>query len=253
MPHILKIALIALLCGGLFSASSASAENKNGQKYIYEPPSLERMFDFMFANGTINPEIPAHLNDYVHVKDCALYKQHFQDDFAWDRIRSRVIEDSKTLQDDMSNRFVLPVRFTITRYNFRTKAFDIDEDSILRNVNIMTLVANAYDNVCSADGQTIRLQAMPTTYKLRLDVPLSLYRIPMAENMGRKILDEMEPDDRDKQNVRRFLYGLVYVTADSVHSMEYGTATFLGRVDRLEFFLDAKRSQRIRTLYYSDL
>lgn len=218
----------------------------------YKTPYLEGMVDLLFSNGFVDPNDAEQLRDYVLVKDCDLFKRYFTDDFMWNKIRNRIIADSKTLQNHVDNRYVLDVRFWVTRYNFNTKAFDIRPDSQLDNVNLLTLYTASNGVACSKAKGIERFNKLPSQYQLRLDTPLSLYRIPMAENMGRKILAAMDKTKLPNE-AHRILYGMVYLTVDSVMGTDGNQAVLLGRVDKLEFYLDQARTRRIRTLYYSDL
>jgi hypothetical protein len=255
MRHILKksgiLSLVVAVCL-LMSVVNVCAEPHEKNKSAYVNPYLEGVVDILFANGFVDPHDPKQLRDYVFIKDCKLYQEHYKDDFMWNKIRNRIIADSKTLQNELSNRYVLPVRFHVTRYNFNTKAFDIESTSQLRNVNVLPLYSASSGVGCGDDKKLERLEKLPAHYQVRLDVPLSLYRIPMAENMGRKILAALDVN-KSNAEVSRIIYGLVYVTVDSVMGVESNYAFLLGRIDRLEFFLDQPRTQRIRTLYYSDL
>jgi hypothetical protein len=218
----------------------------------YEIPSLQNMTDFLFTNGFVNPDDQQDLVDYVMIKDCKLYMDYYKDDFAWNRIRNRIHTDAKSLQNDITTHFIISNSIAIERYNFVTKAFDLSPESQLRNVNIMPLY-HEQDKLCPGANFSVRLEKLPSRYDLKLDAPLSLYRVPMAEDMGRRILPDMVTDNVGNGKGRIF-YMLVYVTTDSVLDIAtIGSAMLLGRVEKIEFFLDQARTQKFKTLYYEDL
>ncbi|HEY1095619.1 MAG TPA: DUF4852 domain-containing protein [Alphaproteobacteria bacterium] len=241
--------LRTILCGALIILGTASAMAVPPAQY--DIPNLQNMTDFVFANGMINPNDQDQLIEYVMIKDCDLYKEYYLDDFAWNKIRARILDNSKELHDDVITHFVMPANFLVTRYNFTTKSFDLSKSSQLINVNLMNLTKDVVP-LCPRLNVSPSLKMLPYYYYLKIDTPLSLYRIPMAEDMGKKILDSMETVQEGGMVSRR-LYALLYMSADSVLDLNNQKGVFLGRIDKIEFFLDQKRTQRIRTLVYSDL
>ena len=233
----------------MFLVLSSGAQAAPAPVYAY--PTLEHMIDFMFANGYVDPNNVDQLSQYVMIKDCKLFKDYYRNDFTWNKIKTRIINEQKSLQKDVVNHFILPVNFTITRYNFKTMAFDLAENSQLKNVNHLQLFKGEPLS-CDRNAITRKSDVLPLHYDLTFDTPVSLYRLPMAQNMAQQILPGLpnRPQDALQQ---RLVYASIYLTVDSVLGITGADAVLLGRLDKIDFFLDQSRTQKIKTLWYSDL
>ena len=242
-----------LLCSLAFVLSVyAGAAHAAAPPVTYATPSLENLTDFLFANGYIDVSDPDQLSDYVIVKDCTLYQKYYNDDFAWNKIKTRITEQSKTLQKDVVSHYVMPADFSLSRYNFTTKAFDLTADSRMDNVNTLYLWQNATVNCQSIQVIQAMKRTLPYINTLKLDQPASLYRLPMSQGMAQKILPDLIKGVGEVALKSRKVYGLVYFTIDSVLGKTGSQAVLLGRMDKVEFYLDPERTQKFKTLVYSE-
>lgn len=217
----------------------------------YYAPTLERMIDFLFSIGYIDPMNPRQLIDYVRVKDCSLLVKYYKDDFTWNKIRNRIVMESKALQKDIATRFVVSDVLSIDRYNFETKAFDISTRSQMRNINSINVMSGNQQTQCEQFKREQGIEpSLPYRFDVKLDMPISLYRIPMAESMARYILPELS-QRRISGGRNRNVYVLIYFTVDGVASMTNLGALLNGHVDKIEFFLDEDHLQRFKRLVYN--
>lgn len=217
----------------------------------YYTPTLERMIDFLFSIGYIDPMNPRQLIDYVRVKDCNLLMKYYKDDFTWNKIRNRIVVESKALQKDVATRFVVSDVLSVDRYNFDTKAFDINTRSQMRNINSINVMSGNQQTECEQFKREQGIvPSLPYRFDVKLDIPISLYRIPMAESMARYILPELSQRKMSGELTRN-VYILIYFTVDGVASMTNLGALLNGHVDKIEFFLDADHLQRFKRLVYN--
>ncbi len=246
-----KIMLIAV-CVVMFGIAS----HAQATPPVYTEPTMNAMLDILFANGYIDPNDPQQLLDYVRGKDCTLYQRYYTNDFAWNKIKLRIAGETKVLQKDIATHFILHEEVYLSRYNFKTKSFDIVSDSQIKNINQITLFNNG-TFTCNNQPVAYPDTVIPISYDLRLDVPLSLYRLPMAEAMARRIL----PDIINAGSIstvitgstaqKRIVYATIYLTVDGVMGITNRGGVLGGHLDKIEFFLDPDRTQRIKRFLYS--
>lgn len=216
----------------------------------YHVPTLEKMVDFMFAYGYIDPNDPQQLIDYVRIKDCKLFNRHYNDDFTWNKIKNRIISEATSLQKDVPTHFVVSDIYEIDRYNFKSKAFDITDNNRLKGIDSLNIIDERGSDTCDSKRSFYGKQAIPVIFDLKLQTPVSLYRIPMSEAMARYILPELSSvtsSGAEKRNV----YALIYFTVDGVMGTAGANALLSGRVDKMEFFLDPQRTQRFKRLVFN--
>lgn len=247
LPSFAPLFLACALCVACLGPQATAAPPKTQQSYIR--PTLNSMVDILFANGVIDPNDPRQLVDFVRVKDCSLLERYYGNDFAWNKIKTRIIAEARALQKDVPSRFVINDQLEIDRYNFKTQSFDINAQSQLKNVNLMTLL---HQSAFTCQGREVNYQdrVLPDHFSFRPDVPLSLVRLPMAAGMARRILPDII-ETLDNRVQKRTIYFSVFLTVDGIVGITNSTATLGGHIDRIEFFSDAERMQRIKTMLYN--
>ena len=229
----------------LFLGSPVLAQN-------YVEPTFEGLIDVAYTDGLIDLANDEQFTDYMRLKDCNTYKENMGDDFKWQTVRKtwqdKADEDSQTI----NRQFKVLSNLEVTNYNFETLAFDLDTNSQLKNATYLHLFT-ATNAVCdSVVSAVLGLKGLPTGFQIELDMPFSMYRLPMGQAMGKRILEELEKESDTSK--KRKIYLTTYVTLDAMDRIirtntGAKVAIAMGRLERIDFFVDQARTRRFKTLY----
>jgi hypothetical protein len=231
----------------LFGVSQAAAQ-------AYVEPTLTGVLDLIYVDGLVDLSQDDQVRDYLKVKDCDALKQADTDEFKWQAIKKTTQDKADSEVRDVKRQFKIPMSLKINNYNFDTLAFDINPDSQLKAVRFLQFY-NVAQVPCrtSRDYNTgfSRFSALPQDYQIELEAPFSVYRLPVAEALGKRILEELEKDEEGN----RMMYLAAYITVDTMDRITKvwagKVAVGIGRIDRIDFFVDQARTRRFKTLYPS--
>jgi hypothetical protein len=244
----MRFIYIILLFLGLWGGVAAA----NPVEYV--EPTFDRIIDLTFADGLIDLSNDLQFVDYIKLKDCNAYKANIDDDFKWQALKKEWQSKAEEKLDKINRHYKIPAVLKVDRYNFDTLAFDLDPQSRLQNVNYLEIF-EAKDFGCDIPGVigSIR-KGISTNYQVQLEAPFSMLRVPMGQALGKRILEELPLDFNNKQ---RLIYLVTYVAVDAMdhvttNIMGDKVAVGIGRIDKIEFYVDQERTRRFKTLYPSD-
>lgn len=243
MPYIHFLLLLILI----IMPSMSAAET------IYEDVDFRTLTQFYIdKKPTIDLSNTETFNEYAQIENCAVYNALYDDDFAWLRLKEEFLSQSLSFLGLEKLHLKTPLTIEIDRYNFKTKSFDVAEESRLKNVGFIRLSNPRNARPCNRS--TKEFIHLPTSYKLLVNNPVSLYRIPMAQKTAELLLKNMVVST----NKKRMIFATLYMTVDGVKDnsdttglqRDTGNATLKGQLDRIEFFMDQQRTRKIKTLRY---
>jgi hypothetical protein len=128
------------------------------------------------------------IDEFSAVNYCDLYTRLFKDEFTWRQAREAV---RKTIQRDLESypeTFFVDGQIQLGRYNFETKAFDIEERSKFRRTGVINVVSHSGPKCLDFAA----FRTIPVNYKFRLTNPITLEFLPVSEAMAGQIARLME-------------------------------------------------------------
>ncbi len=128
------------------------------------------------------------IDQFAAINYCDLYTSHFNDEFTWRQAREAI---RKTIQRDLETYpeyFYVDGTVAFGRYNFETKAFDLEENSKFRRVGLIS-VHFGRDTSCATPNY---FTTIPTYYKFRLTNPITMDTMPISETVAYQITRMME-------------------------------------------------------------
>lgn len=143
------------------------------------------------------------IDQFSAINYCDLYTTHFNDEFTWRQAREAI---RKTIQRDLESYpefFYVDGTVAFGRYNFETKAFDLEENSKFRRVGLIG-VNFGRETACASPNY---FTAIPTYYKFRLTNPITMDTMPISEAVAYQITRMMEENGNRKRliNVTFFM------------------------------------------------
>lgn len=171
----------------------------------YKTPTIENLSRMYWAIGQLQLDNPKHIDNFIQINDCEVYKDFYNNDIEWERIR--------TMMGDYieSNRAVFPVRFEVIRtmglgrYDLDTGYFDVEEESFKDGIRRIEFVQNSnYKKTC-VDANEI--EGYPKNIVLILNQPLVLPKISVPRDLAEqfiKMSQEMYGDMATDLRVRNY-------------------------------------------------
>lgn len=243
----MRFVYIILLFCGLWSGVAAASPLE------YVEPTFDKMLDLSFADGLIDLSDDQQFSDYIKLKDCDAYKANINDDFKWQALKKEWQAKAEENISTLKRHYKIPAVLKVNRYNFDTLAFDLHIQSQLQNVHYLEIFL-ASDVACGSVGAIGSRKGVPTNYQVQLETPFSMLRVPMGQALGKRILEELITDSNNKQ---RLVYLVTYLTIDAMdrlvsNNVGNKVAVGIGRIDKIEFYVDQERTRRFKTLYPSE-
>lgn len=185
MRFLISIGLCALL---LVQAGEAFAEEKK-RHVIYERPSVKTLSQLYWRMLKLDPENDLHVDNFMMINECDLYRDYYQNEFEWisirDAARQFLLENRKDFPIHFE--FVQPLRFA--EYDLETHEFDIWKPYKIKGVRRFEVLAeDLYKDVCDKKSkQTIT--GYPKGLLTELNRPFTLDTISVEPETARDYIE----------------------------------------------------------------
>lgn len=153
------------------------------------------------------------IDDFTIINHCNLYKQYFNDEFAWRQAREafrRVIQ--RELESYPENIYLLG-SISLGRYDFDRKAFILEEENKFDNTGVFRFSDRNFD----CDGAVVN--QLPLTYHIRLTNPITLDQIDIPEDKAFTITRILEQE----KNLNRKVYLTFFMRLNDFSTQGGGT------------------------------
>lgn len=231
-----------------------SRDPKPGQSFQandYVMANWRNTLELYFKYDVYGTNNTAAVDTYIHVHECDLYKEFYENDLDWIKIRDSYKEVIQKREQNAPVKFIVPVDVTIERYNKALEAFPLEEKSQMKNVGLLELISRSdYTRRClmpyvpeAPFYESIYIKTYRPHYLL--DVPASPEEAEIIINTQARLFQEDE--DREERRVRLLFYVSVdgFSEFDSYDNIPY----FYGRVDALQVLPSPQSEDPLITLY----
>lgn len=226
-------------------------------KSAYEEATIRRLTDHLFQEKMIDFEDPNQFKEYTMIEDCEIFDAYFSNDFEWNRIRIAIKQEMDGLEPSVKRtKLRVPGRINITRYNFTTQSFDIDEDDIFDAVGFLQISESLY-SLCDKQYDEGNVKTIPRKYFLKPDIAFNLFRIPVSKTVAKKVLDRIPLNEKNSRADydTRTVHININMTLDAFFEIRKEgkkkvLAYVLGTVDSVDFYMDAHRKNKFKTISY---
>lgn len=184
-------AKLAFLVFGILFLSTAGlwAQESSGQNAKYEVPTLSNLSKLYWAISKLDLNNKTHLDNYMLINECELYRDFFHNELEWDGIRNIA---RKTLQDSRT-KFPVNLEYAqlvrLAEYNPQTEFFDIlDADKIMGGRSFEVLAKDIDENVCGKRRGWI--EGYPKGLYVELNRPVILDKIPVPKAKAEEFIEK---------------------------------------------------------------
>lgn len=262
-PHALLAVVMTLGCvlafcgaffGTPFNGSAAHAKSLEN----YRPVNLIDLTHMAISMNALKLDDGAAFQEYMKIVDCNGFMQIKDSQFKMQEMQHAVlaqVNKNQALQQKHDGLYIsIPTTFATSGYNFDTQSLDIVPDNHLRRVNVLMLTG-VRDMICGTRGT--EFTRIPTHYRAQLNMPVSLYRIPIQKNLAETVMGRL--DISRTRDTHRIIYGNVLVQIEGIQpeisanpSNYQAIGTLRGQVAAIDLYIDHERKIRFKRLSYLD-
>jgi len=248
MSRSLALFLAVLTVAGL-AAPQAHAKDFRAK---YEDVTLPLITDYMVRSKGLKLDTQNKMMDYLKLTECDIYKAVKNSQFKQQAIQSAIQRKIDQPIPGDGNLYVkIPTVFYITNYDFDTQSFNLAPKSRMKRANILDLISK---NISICDESQSEKMSLPGIYNIRLNYPISFYRIPLQKNLAETVFNKLDFLGGSEFKV---IYGLLYIQIEPVPPLldtASSTATALahGQLDVIDLFLDHDRKILLRQLDFGE-
>ena len=240
--------LLILFC--LFTVQAHAKVNIND----YTPPSLAELTEFSANFNIFKLNDQAAFKEYLNIADCPLAASLKDSPFKLREEQSKVIAAFKEKNTDLKMLYYrLPVTLKVSGYNFDTQSLPVIVESQFKKVNSLELTP-ARTMLCNQED-TYNFTKIPGYYVMKLNFPISLYRVPMQRDVAESFFNKL--DFAREDGLIRLIYGYMYVQVETIQPQVQTDdlvpkIMMRGQVNMINLYLDRKRTLLFKTLDYSE-
>lgn len=202
------------------------------RQYIYERPTLKNLANLFWAIGYADLSNDEHINHYLRVTECEIYRKFISSEFEMKEIREATRKFIVENRNDFSTRFELVQQISLRDYDIKRRAFKINLRHQIQSVRRFELISSDDINqaVC---GQKARVDsAFPPGLILEFSRPFTLTYIPVPVDIALSYIEQMDMKfqkllDKSKSQERvydyRKAYLVLYAKAFAFRKLESST------------------------------
>ncbi len=233
--------MLMVFIAALLLATPAYAEDYASTNYVNLIKTLVRF-------GTFDINDDDLIDNYAMVVECEIYKNHYHDDFKWNKARAAL---RKAIRQDVSS-FPTAYRYAATlqlgRYDFKKKMYNFSENTSVRNVNVFTIENNG-----RIDCYGKQPALLPTMFRMVLNEPLNITGLPLPEGDANILMKRMDESGNQERlvysdfNIRiTFIAPLYRAKRSSVLEQDKGVGVRMdARLESVNFYSDPERTKLI--------
>lgn len=199
-----KFLFMALVTCLVYPVPGAMAQDNNKEKIeeapknvIYETPKWETLSQLYWALGKFDTAEDIHIDNFLLINECDLYKDYSQNEFEWHGIRdaAREFVTSNRQNFPLHFEFVQPIQFA--EYDLDKNEFDVYEPNKIVAVRRFEVLAeDIFDDICETSyGQDI--EGYPRGLLVELNRPFTLDKVPVDPEVARSFI-ELKQENANK-------------------------------------------------------
>lgn len=244
-----KISAITFALAGAFAFSSIAFAADENRGSAFSAPTYRELVRTMILTGAFDIKEEEIANEYARTFHCEEYKKYFQDDFRWNEVRIKIIEDLQKKQNSYRSEFEVAGMVKFDRYDFDQQLFPLSADTKMSNLgSLLLLESKEVERPCIGSNEGERV--FPRIVYAKLNHPFNFgeLRIPMDEA---EILIDKIAAMKNKDRVLYVRFRLIFSHGADIRLNKNNmasSATFKSTLHSVDLFYDQDLTQKFMTL-----
>jgi hypothetical protein len=246
IPMIRRLAAVCLL---LLLAFPARADD-------YVKPGWPNLVRTMIHLNALDTGDDTLIDEYALITECKLYQNFYTDDFKWNQVRAAIRDSIQKHSAEFPVAYGYKNKVQLDRYDFKERLFHFTNGTVIQNVNAFLLYQTE-----GPDCDKARIKYVPKSFRAVLEIPFSIYGLPMQPDDAEKLLQQMKETGNNARVVyARFNLHVMFAEQLRKNFMQSGPETysqggrppsdpfkFDAHLDSVEFFTDEDMTKLIYT------
>lgn len=166
---------------------------KSKRRYIYEEPSMATFSHMYWALGLLDYENKEHIDNFLRINECDIFKNYFSREFEWEEIRKATVKFLKANKDDFPLRFELVLPIRLKDYDLDKKSFAIlEEDQIISSRKFETYANDFGRMYCGHSGG--ELEGYPQGIIAEFSRPITILSVPAPQDVAVAYIREKDAE-----------------------------------------------------------
>lgn len=177
---------------------------------LYPEATKVNIVHALYRMGVLDFSDPRLVDDYLRLKECALYNAFHNDDFKWEQIRDATRAQMKRDVSTYPQGLTVTGNIRFDKYDFENKQILLGVTTKMDQVNSFVLTSTG-NNECHWDD----LEWLPREFIAVLDKAITLTSLPVPPGLAKTIFLRMKAEGNEER-MARVRFNLRLVAADPI-------------------------------------
>jgi hypothetical protein len=157
-------------------------------EYEYAEPSVANFSKLYWALSKLDINSDLHIDNYMRINECDLYKDYFSNEFEWEGIRASARELIEQKQKSFPIRFEFMQPLRLGEYDLESETFDIMDKYEIDNIRRFEFYAKDINyEFC---GTAKHLDGYPKALIVQLSRPFKLDKVKVDKENAEKYIED---------------------------------------------------------------
>lgn len=192
-------------------AEFVDGKPQSQRQYIYESPSLKTLSHLYWAISYLDIENDTHVDNFMKINECDIYKNFFGSEFEWKDIRKAAREFIMANKAEFPTRFELTQEIGLQEYDMKREAFKIDPGYQIQAVRRFEMQASDSTSKVVCMDRSMEIDGYPKGLLLELSRPFSLTFAPAPKDIAIAYIaekDEILKKWKDKGRTKKRIFDI---------------------------------------------
>lgn len=154
----------------------------------YIEPTFENLANMYWGVGKFDMDDNKAIDYYMMITNCPIYKQYFNNEFEWEKIRTAARQYIDANRSKLPTRFEAILPLVLNDYDVKMQQFSIDKAYQQHNIMRIDILSNLEGkNTCDFKG---RIPLYPKNIIVVLNRPFSLRSFPVNPEIAQIYMEE---------------------------------------------------------------
>ncbi len=206
---------------------------QSNRKYFYEKPTMKALSHLYFAINYVDVENDVHIDNYLRINECKLFKKFISSEFQMKEIRDATRKFIIGSRSQFSTRFELKQELDLLDYDMERRAFKIAPTSQIQAIRRFELFTSDSFEKVRCGLRSKELEGFPFSIILEVSRPFTLTYIPLPVDTALqyiaekdKLYQKLPEKRRNKTNLYKLrkAYIVFYVKVFAFRKLDVSSA-----------------------------
>lgn len=230
-------------------------EDEYAGKYVL--PTVANLSQLYWEKGALDLENDAYIDNYLLINECDIYKQFYNDEFEWARIRKATRMMLQSQSDEFSDQFQIMMPIDLGRYDMKRKGFPLINNTSFLDLRRIEIGGNSLNaDICGNKGN---IDGYPRNLILVLSKPFNFDFVELDEHIAQAYIIRQKyepakmPGHLKDKNFNRLAFARIRMKMDKYQGEtntrgQHKLAIMFGRLEGIDIFEDDGQKRLLKSI-----